>query len=158
MNEAESRAIAVMFTTCSSAVLTPPKFTTQCKSLNPLYQGMSPHEDWGSAAAGIGRWRSWREQEKPGVRQHAAVLVRVTGLTVFLPAEYWFVGLNRRSCPWSPCRRSEGAPRALYRKAPPRTSGTRRGRVVALLPWKGNSKIDAMKTAATLVCASVLIC
>lgn len=45
MNETGSRAIAVMFITCRSAVLTPLKVTTQWKSLSSLYQGMSPHED-----------------------------------------------------------------------------------------------------------------
>lgn len=47
MNGTKSTTIAVMFITCSSTVLTPPKFTTQCKTLNPLYQGMNPHEDKG---------------------------------------------------------------------------------------------------------------
>lgn len=45
MNEAESRAIEVMFITCSSAVLTHPKFKTHRKSLSPLYEGMRPRED-----------------------------------------------------------------------------------------------------------------
>lgn len=45
MDETESRAIAVIFITCRSTVSTPPKVTTQWKSLSSLYQGMSPHED-----------------------------------------------------------------------------------------------------------------
>lgn len=144
MNEAESRAIEVMFITCSSAVLTHPKFKTHRRSLSPLYEGMRPHED----EAPLQPVLEDEEAEETFFTGHGAYRFCTShGCGV--------VGHNRRSHPWT--HTLEEAASTAYRKAPPRTSGTGRGRVAALLPWKENTNIDTMKTAATLISTSVLI-